>query len=64
MTNDESDTTVVPPWSMVDSSSDRRHGDMDGGDDHDDDIDDDDIDDIDDDHDGDTDDDNGQKTDS
>ena len=32
-----------PPWSMVDSSSDRRHGDMDDGDD--DDTDDDDTDD-------------------
>ena len=35
MTNDETDTTMALPWSMVDSSSDRRHGDMDDGDDDD-----------------------------
>ena len=35
MTNDETDTTMAPPWSMVDSSSDRRHGDMNDGDDDD-----------------------------
>ena len=35
MTNDETDITMAPPWSMVDSSSDRRHGDMDDGDDDD-----------------------------
>ena len=32
---------MAPPWSMVDSSSDRRHEDMDDGDDDDDDTDDD-----------------------
>ena len=59
MTNDETDTTMAPPWSMVDSSSDRRHGDMDDGDDDDTD------DDTDDDHDDDdTDDDNDHKYDS
>ena len=63
MTNDETDSTMAPPWSMVDSSSDRRHGDMDDGDD--DDTDDDDTDDdTDDDHDDDTDDDNDHKNDS
>ena len=53
------------PWSMVSSSSDRRHGHMDDGDD-DDDTDDDDIaDDTDDDHgDDDTNDDNDHKNDS
>ena len=63
MTNDETDTTMAPPWSMVRSSSDRRHGDMDDGDD---DTDDDDTDDdTDDDHDDDdTDDDNDHKNDS
>ena len=60
MTNDETDITMAPPWSMVSSSSDRRHGDMDDGDD--DDTDDDDDDD-DDDHD-DTDDDNDHKNDN
>ena len=50
MTNDETDTTMALPWSMVDSSSDRRHGDMDDGDD--------------DDTDDDTDDDHGHKNDS
>ena len=46
---------MAPPWSMVDSSSDHRHGDMDDGDDDtDDDTDDD----------GDTDDDHGHKNDS
>ena len=35
MTNDETDTTMALPWSMVSSSSDRRHGDMDDGDDDD-----------------------------
>ena len=54
MTNDETDITMAPPWSMVDSSSDRRHGDMDDGDD---DTDDDDTDD-------DTDDDSDHKNDS
>ena len=58
MTNDETDSTMAPPWSMVDSSSDRRHGDMDDGDGDDTD------DDIDDDHDDDTDDDNYHKNDS
>ena len=55
MTNDETDITMAPPWSMVSSSSDRRHGDMDDGDD-----------DTDDDHDDDddTDDDNDHKNDS
>ena len=65
MTNDdETDTTMAPPWSMVSSSSDRRHGDMDDGDD--DDTDDDDHDDdTDDDHDDDDiDDDNYHKNDS
>ena len=62
---------MAPPWSMVDSSSDRRHGDMDDGDDDTDDNDDDDDDDDDDtdddaedDHDDDTDDDNDHKNDS
>ena len=55
MTNDETDITMAPPWSMVISSSNRRHGDMDDGDDDDD---------IDDDHDDDTDDDNDHKNDS
>ena len=54
MTNDETDITMAPPGSMVDSSSDRRHGDMDDGDD--DDTDDDDTDDDTDDDDDDTDD--------
>ena len=54
MTNDETDITMALPWSMVSSSSDRRHEDMDDGDD----------DDTDDDHDDDTDDDNDQKNDS
>ena len=45
MTNDETDITMAPPWSMVSSSSDRRHGDMDDGDG---DTDDDDTDDDDD----------------
>ena len=51
MTNDETNTTMAPPWSMVSSSSDRRHGDMDDGDDDDDTDDDDTDDDTDDDHD-------------
>ena len=50
MTNDEIDITMAPPWSMVSSSSDRRHGDMDDGDDNDTDDDD-----ADDDNDDDTD---------
>ena len=54
MTNDETDITMAPPWSMVSSSSDLRHRDMD-------DDDDDDTDDGDDDN---TDDDNDQKNDS
>ena len=55
MSNDEIDVTMAPPWSMVSSSSDRRHGDMGDGDD----------DDTDDDHDDDdTDDDNDHKNDS
>ena len=58
MTNDETDITMVLPWSMVSSSSDRRHGDMDDGDD---DTDDDDTDDDTDDY---TDDDNDHKNDS
>ena len=49
MTNDETDITMALPWSMVSSSSDRRHGHMDDGDD-----------DTDDDHD----DDNDHKNDS
>ena len=62
MTNDETDITMAPPWSMVGSSSDRRHGDMDDGDD---DTDDDDTDDdTDNDHDDDTDDDNDHKNES
>ena len=44
MTNDETDITMALPWSMVSSSSDRRHGDMDDGDDDTDDENDDDID--------------------
>ena len=36
MTNDETDITMALPWSMVSSSSDRRHGHMDDGDDDDD----------------------------
>ena len=53
MTNDETDITMALPWSMVRSSSDRRHGHMDDGDDDDTDDDDtdDDTDDDDDDHD-------------
>ena len=62
MTNDETDFTMALPWSIVSSSSDRRHGDMDDGDD-DDDTDDDTDNDTDDDHD-DTDDDNDHKNDS
>ena len=59
MTNDETDITMALPWSMVSSSSDRRHGHMDDGDDDDTD------DDIDDNHDDDdTDDDNDHKNDS
>ena len=54
MTKDETDIIMAPPWSMVSSSSDRRHGDMDDGDDDTDD-------DTDDDHDDDTDDDNVHK---
>ena len=54
MTNDETDITMAPSWSMVSSSSDRRHGDTDDGDD----------DDTDDNHDDDTDDDNDHKNDS
>ena len=62
MTSDVTDITMAPPWSMVDSSSDHRHGDMDDGDD---DTDDDDTDDdTDDHHDDDTDDDNDHKNDS
>ena len=65
MTNDETDITMALPWSMVSSSSDRRHGHMDDGDD---DTDDDTGDDIDDDtddaHDDDIDDDNDHKNDS
>ena len=57
MTNDETDITMALPWSMVSSSSDRRHGDMDDGDD-------DDTDDDTDDDDDDTDDDNDHKNDS
>ena len=34
MTNDETDIMALP-WSMVSSSSDRRHGNMDDGDDED-----------------------------
>ena len=63
MTNDETDITMAPPWSMVSSSSDRRHGDMDDGDDDTDDDDTDD-DDTDDDHDDDTDDDTDHKNNS
>ena len=57
MTNDETDITMALPWSIVSSSSDRRHGHMDDGDD--DDTDDDDTDD----HDADTDDANDHKND-
>ena len=59
MTNDETDSTMAPPWWRISSSSGRRHGDMDDGDG--DGTDDDDTDDAtDDDHDDDddTDDDN------
>ena len=62
MTSDETDITMALPWSMVSSSSDRRHGHMDDGDD--DDTDDDTDNDTDDDHDDDTDDDNDHKNDS
>ena len=62
MTNDETAITMALPWSIVWSSSDRRHGDMDDGDD--DDTDDDTDDETDDDHDDDTDDDNDHKNDS
>ena len=54
MTNDATDITMALPWSMVSSSSDRRHGHMDDGDDDDtddDDTDDDHVDDTDDDDD-------------
>ena len=54
MTNDETDITTTLPWPMVSSSPNRRHGDMDDGDD----------DDTDDDHDDDTDDDHDHKSDS
>ena len=65
MTNDETDITMALPWSIVSSSSDRRHEDMNDGDDDGDDTDDDDTDDdTDDDHDDDTDDDNDHKSDS
>ena len=62
MTNDQTGITMAPPWSMVSSSSDRRHEDMDDGDD--DDTDDDDTDDDDDDTDYDIDDDHEHKNDS
>ena len=55
MTNDETDITMAPLWSKVDSSSDRRHGDMDDGNDGD--TDDDTDDDTYGDHDADNDDD-------
>ena len=42
MTNDETDSTMAPPWWRISSSSGRRHGDMDNG--ADDDTDDDDTD--------------------
>ena len=58
MTNDETAITMAPPWWRISSSSDRRHGDMDDGDDDTED------DDTDDDHDDDTDDDNDHKNDS
>ena len=58
MTNDETDITMAPAWSMVDSSPDRRHGVMDDGDDDTED------DDTDDDHDDDIDDDNDHKNES
>ena len=49
MMNDETDSTMAPPWWRISSSSGRHHGDMDDGED---DIDDDDTDDdTDDDHD-------------
>ena len=51
MTNDEIDITMAPPWSMVSSSSDRCHGEMDDGDDDTDDDTDNDHDDTDDDND-------------
>ena len=44
MMNDETDSTIAPPWWRISSSSDRHHGDMD-------DCDDDTDDDTDDDHD-------------
>ena len=59
MTNDETDSTMAPPWWRISSSSGRRHGDMDDGDDDDTDDDTDDEDDDDD-----TDDDNDHKNDS
>ena len=55
MTNNETDSTLAPPWWRISSSSGRRHGDFNYGDD----------DDTDDDHDDDdTDDDNDHKNDS
>ena len=62
-----SDTTMAPSWSMLSSSSDRRHGDTDDVVD-DDDTDDDDTDDVtdddDEDYDDETDDENDHKSDS
>ena len=55
MMNDETDSTMAPPWWRISASSGRHHGDMD---DVDDDTDDDD------DYDDDTDDDNDHKDDS
>ena len=58
--NDETDSTMAPPWCRICSSSGRHHGDINNADDDDDDKDDD----TDDDHDDDTDDENGHKNDS
>ena len=33
MTNDETDSTMAPPWWRITSPSSRRHGDIDDGDD-------------------------------
>ena len=57
MTNDETDSIMAPPWWRISSSSGRRHGDIDDGDDDTDD-------DTDDDHDHGTDDDNDHKNES
>ena len=51
MMNDETDSTMAPPWWRIGSSSGRHHGDVDDGDDDDHTDDDDTDDDTDDDHD-------------